>query len=541
MAEVEELRVQPQDILAEQSVLGAIFIDESKLVFVREYIDSRDFFKYAHRLIFQAMVDLSDRGEAIDATTVRTILDSQGDLQNIGGLSYLVEIVNSVPTSANAEYYAKIVAEKAMLRRLISKLTESVNQAYEASKPADEIIAQAEKGLIDVSENANRSGFKNIRDILNINFGNLEVRSQQTTDITGIATGYRDLDHMTTGLHEEELIILAARPAVGKTAFALNIAQNIGTKLDKTVAIFSLEMGAESLVDRMLAAEGLVESHSIRTGQLTDEEWQKYTIAQGNLANASIYIDDTPGIRITEIRSRSRKLAQETGNLGLILIDYLQLITGTGRENRQQEVSEISRQLKILAKELKVPVIALSQLSRGVEQRQDKRPVLSDIRESGSIEQDADIVAFLYRDDYYDRAGEEEEGIPNNKVEVIIEKNRSGARGTVELIFQKEYNKFSSISGRHKMSDAFTDVAKMKKIKEEIKAHEGQVVEMTLENGRKRQKNRLGKLIEVYPSLFIVEFGDVEGDKQANVYVESFTYSDILTEKNLIRYLDQES
>ena len=284
--------------------------------------------------------------------------------------------------------------------------------------------------------------------MLNVNFGNLEARSQQTTDITGIATGYRDLDHMTTGLHEEELIILAARPAVGKTAFALNIAQNIGTKLDKTVAIFSLEMGAESLVDRMLAAEGLVKSHSIRTGQLTDEEWQKYTIAQGNLANASIYIDDTPGIRITEIRSRSRKLAQETGNLGLILIDYLQLITGTGRENRQQEVSEISRQLKILAKELKVPVIALSQLSRGVEQRQDKRPVLSDIRESGSIEQDADIVAFLYRDDYYERGSEEEEGIPNNKVEVIIEKNRSGARGTVELIFQKEYNKFSSISKR---------------------------------------------------------------------------------------------
>jgi len=241
------------------------------------------------------------------------------------------------------------------------------------------------------------------------------------------------------------LIILAARPAVGKTAFALNIAQNIGTKLDKTVAIFSLEMGAESLVDRMLASEGVINSHSIRTGQLSDEEWQKVTIAQANLAQASIYIDDTPGIRITEIRSRARKLAQETGNLGLILI------TGTGRENRQQEVSEISRQLKILAKELKVPVIALSQLSRGVEQRQDKRPVLSDIRESGSIEQDADIVAFLYRDDYYDRAGDEEEGIPNNKVEVIIEKNRSGARGTVELIFQKEYNKFSSISKREEV------------------------------------------------------------------------------------------
>ena len=241
MAEIEELRTQPQDIQAEQSVLGAIFIDEGKLVFVREYIEPGDFFKYSHRLIFKAMIDLADRGDAIDATTVRNILDSQGDLQNIGGLSYLVEVINSVPTSANAEYYAKIVAEKAVLRRLISRLTESINQAYDGASPSDEIIAGAEKALIDVSENANRSGFKNIRDILNINFGSLEARSLQTSDVTGIATGYRDLDHMTTGLHEEELIILAARPAVGKTAFALNIAQNIGTKLDKTVAIFSLE------------------------------------------------------------------------------------------------------------------------------------------------------------------------------------------------------------------------------------------------------------------------------------------------------------
>ena len=274
MAEIDELRAQPQDILAEQSVLGAIFIDESKLVFVREYIEPADFFKYANRLIFKAMIDLADRGDAIDATTVRNILDSQGDLQNIGGLSYLVEVVNSVPTSANAEYYAKIVAEKAILRRLISRLTESINQAYDGDRLSEEIIAGAEKALIDVSETANRSGFKNIRDVLNLNFGNLEARSLQTSDITGIATGYRELDKMTTGLHEEELIILAARPAVGKTAFALNIAQNIGTKLDKTVAIFSLEMGAESLVDRMLASEGVINSHSIRTGQLTDEEWQ---------------------------------------------------------------------------------------------------------------------------------------------------------------------------------------------------------------------------------------------------------------------------
>lgn len=448
MANLEELRTQPQDILAEQSVLGAIFLDESKLVFVREYIEPADFFKYANRLIFQAMIDLNDRGDVIDATTMRAILEAQGDLENIGGFSYLVEVVNAVPTSSNAEYYAQIVADMAMRRRFISRLTESINQAYEGALGTDELIAGAEKTLIYLNENNKRSGFRVIKDILNINFENLEIRSQQTSDVTGIPTGYPELDRMTTGLHEEELIILAARPAVGKTAFALNIAQNIGSKFGKTVAIFSLEMGAESLVDRMLAAEGLIDSHSIRTGQLSDEEWRKVTIAQANLATAPIYIDDTPGIRITEIRSRSRKLAKESGNLGLVLIDYLQLITGTGRENRQQEVSEISRQLKILAKELKVPVIALSQLSRGVEQRQDKRPVLSDIRESGSIEQDADIVAFLYRDDYYDRAGESEDEIPNNKVEVIIEKNRSGARGTVELLFQKEYNKFSAISKR---------------------------------------------------------------------------------------------
>lgn len=447
MVAVDELRMQPQDILAEQSVLGAIFIDEGKLVFVREYIEAEDFFRHAHRLIFAAMVALSERNEAIDATTMRNYLANHGDLDAIGGLAYLAEVINSVPTSANAEYYAKIVAEKSNLRKLIDRLTDSVNQAYEGADDADTIIAHAEKALIDVSEGASRSGFKRIDDVLNLNFENLEARSQQTSDITGIASGYPALDNMTTGFHEEELIILAARPAVGKTAFALNVAQNIGTKLGLTVAIFSLEMGAESLVDRMLAAEGVINSRSIRTGQLTDEEWQKLMIAQSNLARASIYIDDTPGIRITEIRSRARKLAQETGNLGLVLIDYLQLITGNGRESRQQEVSEISRQLKILAKELKVPVIALSQLSRSIEQRQDKKPMLSDLRESGSIEQDADIVAFLHRDDYYHNE-EEEGGIPNNTVEVIIEKNRSGARGSVELMFQKEYNKFSSISKR---------------------------------------------------------------------------------------------
>lgn len=448
MAETPELRVQPQDLVAEQSVLGSIFISPDKLITVREFIEADDFYKYAHKVIFRAMITLSDRHDAIDATTVRNILDSQGELQTIGGLAYIVELVNSVPTSANADYYAKIVAEKAMLRNIIKRLTDTVNEAYEGSLESEEIIAGAEKALVDINEHSNRSGFRTIASVLDQNFENLEIRAQQTSDVTGLPTGFRDLDRITTGLHPDQLIILAARPAVGKTAFVLNIAQNVGTKQNRAVAIFSLEMGAESLVDRMLAAEGMIDSHVLRTGRLTEQDWTNVMVAQGALAEAPIYIDDTPGIKMTEIRARSRKLSQEVeGGLGLIVIDYLQLISGTRPENRQQEVSEISRQLKILAKELRVPVIALSQLSRGVEQRQDKRPVLSDIRESGSIEQDADIVAFLYRDDYYRKEGEEaEEAIEDNTVEVILEKNRAGARGTVKLMFQKEYNKFSSIA-----------------------------------------------------------------------------------------------
>ena len=456
MPDIDIIKAPPQDLAAEQAVLGAIFLDSDRLIEVKEFLSTDDFYKNAHKIIFRAMEHLSDNREAIDVLTVRSLLENQNDLETIGGIAYIAELATATPTAANASYYAKIVAEKSLLRQLINKLTQSVEKAYSQEDPAEDVLAEAEKSLIDVQQGRNTSSFRRISDVLSMNLDDLEERAKQKSTITGIATGYPALDAMTTGLHEEELIILAARPAVGKTAFALNIAQNIGTKQDKTVAIFSLEMGAESLVNRMLAAEGTIESHSLRTGQLNDEEWNQYFIAMGTLSKASIYIDDTPGIKITEIRARSRKLAQETGNLGLIVIDYLQLISGTGRENRQQEVSEISRQLKILAKELKVPVIALSQLSRGVEQRQDKRPVLSDIRESGSIEQDADIVAFLYRDDYYDRAGadDDDEGfndVPevDNKVEVIIEKNRSGSRGTVELLFLKEYNKFASIDNRY--------------------------------------------------------------------------------------------
>lgn len=451
MNEVWQDRIPPQDIEAEQAVLGAVFLDADAIIEAMELIEPRDFYRRGHQIIFQSMIQLNDRNEAIDLITLKAEVEKSNALEDIGGISYLTELSQASPSSASVSYYAKIVDDKATLRNLIQAANKIVTAGFEQGEEVQSIVDDAEKSILEVSEKRNSTGFKRIRDVLENTIENIDLLAQQNEAITGLPTGYHELDRMTAGLQKEELIILAARPAVGKTAFALNIAQNVGTKTDNTVAIFSLEMGAESLVNRMLCAEGAIEASHLRTGQLTPLEWDNLIVAMGTLSRASIYIDDTPGIKISEIRARCRKLAQEQGNLGLILIDYLQLIEGTGRENRQQEVSEISRQLKKLAKELKVPVIALSQLSRGVEQRQDKRPVLSDIRESGSIEQDADIVAFLYRDDYYQREGEEEEveALQNdNIIEVIIEKNRSGARGTVELLFIKEYNKFSSLSPR---------------------------------------------------------------------------------------------
>lgn len=454
MNELWQEQLPPQNLEAEQAVLGSVFLDQDAVVEAMEFIEPKDFYRRNHQLIFQAMIELANRNEAIDVITMKDQLEQFNLLEDIGGIEYLSELALSVPTAANVGYYAKLVEEKSLLRRLIQTGTEIVRRGYEQGDEVEIILDEAERKILEVSEKRNRSGFLSIREVLNSSIEQIDRLYQQNEEITGLPTGYHALDKMTAGLQPEELIILAARPAVGKTAFALNIAQNVGTKTDRSVAIFSLEMGAESLVNRMLCAEGSIEAGHLRTGQLSEEEWHNLIIAMGSLSKADIYIDDTPGIKISEIRAKCRKLAQEKGNLGLILIDYLQLIEGTGRENRQQEVSEISRQLKKLAKELKVPVIALSQLSRGVEQRQDKRPVLSDIRESGSIEQDADIVAFLYRDDYYDRGDNDDDdqamdhSEPNNIIEVIIEKNRSGARGTVELLFIKEYNKFSSLSMR---------------------------------------------------------------------------------------------
>lgn len=440
---MDELKVLPHNIASERAVLGSILINPDKIVTVSEYLKSDDFYNPSNRLLFKIMQGLFERGEAIDTLTIKSELEVNDDLEKIGGISYLVEIVNAVPTSSHAEHYAKIVAKKSQLRSIIGNLSDSIGNAYDEDMDVDEIIAKAEQSLIAVSQSSNKSSFRPIHDVLLENHVKIEERSNNTSQITGIESGFYDFDKLTTGLHEDQLIILAARPAMGKTALALNIAQNVATKSGKAVAVFSLEMGAESLVERMLSAEGTIINHHIRTGNLTVDEWQRLIYAQGQLAEAPIYIDDTAGIKIGDIRARARRLSQETDGLGLIVIDYLQLIQGSRSVNRQQEVSEISRQLKIIAKELKVPVIALSQLSRNVEQRQDKRPILSDIRESGSIEQDADIVAFLYRDDYYQQ---QKEGQPESNVtELILAKNRHGSLGTVKLYFHKEYTKFSSV------------------------------------------------------------------------------------------------
>lgn len=440
---MDELKVLPHDIQAEQSVLGSIFIKPEKMIEVAEYLKPNDFYRPAHKILFKAMVSLADRGEAIDIVTIKSTLESTDELGMVGGISYIAEIVNAVPTSSHAEHYAKIVAKKAQLRSIIDNLSDSIGNAYDEDMDIDEIIAKAERSLIEVSQASNKSSFRPIHDVLLENHSKIEERSNNTSQITGIETGFYDFDKLITGLHEDQLIVLAARPAMGKTALALNIAQNVATKSNKAVAVFSLEMGAESLVERMLSAEGTIINHHIRTGNLTVNEWQRLIYAQGQLAEAPIFIDDTAGVKITDIRARARRLSQETDGLGLIVIDYLQLIQGSRSDNRQQEVSEISRQLKIIAKELKVPVIALSQLSRGVEQRNDKRPIMSDLRESGSIEQDADIVAFLYRDAY---CQDKKEGQPENDItELIIRKNRHGNLGTVKLYFHKEYTKFSSV------------------------------------------------------------------------------------------------
>ena len=441
-------RTPPQNIEAEQAVIGAVFLEIDALTTATEVLQPEDFYRAAHQKIFSVMIELSEKGEPVDLVTVTSELQDLKILEEIGGVSYLSDLANSVPTAANVEYYSKIVEEKSILRRLIRAATDIASDGYAKENEIENLLSEAEKSIMEVSQRKNTGAFISIKDVLVTAYDNIETLQNNTEDITGIPTGFSELDRMTAGFQRNDLIIVAARPSVGKTAFALNIAQNVATKTDENVAIFSLEMGAEQLVMRMLCAEGNIDAQRLRTGGLTGDDWQKLTMAMGSLSNAGIYIDDTPGIRVGDIRAKCRRLKQEKG-LGMILIDYMQLIRGNGSgENRQQEVSEISRSLKGIARELEVPLISLSQLSRGVESRQDKRPMMSDIRESGSIEQDADIVAFLYRDDYYDKESENK-----NIIEIIIAKQRNGPVGTVELAFVKEYNKFVNLERRHDEGD----------------------------------------------------------------------------------------
>ena len=442
----EDFRILPHDLVAEQSVLGAVFISPETMTSLADELTPEDFYKPANKIVFKTMLSLFKKGEPIDATTMVSALTNQGQVKEIGGLNYVVELVNSTPTSKNVEHYAKLVKEKATLRRVIADLSDSLSSAYQGDVSISDIIAQTEKSMLDIRNQNTGTGFRNVADILDTHMQMVETRSQTDGFVTGLSTGFVGLDKITTGLHEGNLIILAARPAMGKTALALNVAKYVATIERKPAVIFSLEMGAEELIERMLASEGMVPAYHLKTGNLSTDEWKRLVQAQNNLYDAPIFVDDTAGIRISEIRSNARKLAQEVGGLGVIIIDYLQLITGAKGENRQQIVSEISRELKILAKDLKVPVIALSQLSRAVEQRQDKRPMLADLRESGSIEQDADIVAFLYRDAYYQKEQADSQEA-NNVTELILEKNRHGSLGTVKLYFHKEYTKFSSVEG----------------------------------------------------------------------------------------------
>ncbi|WP_116190789.1 replicative DNA helicase [Paenibacillus taihuensis] len=438
-------RVPPQNMEAEQAVLGAVLLQTEALITSMERVKSEDFYLPSHQLIFEAMVQLGEASQPIDLVTLTAYLQDHQQLEEIGGVSYLAKLANSVPTAANVDYYAQIVEEKSMLRRLIRTATNIVSNGYAAAEDVGSLLSEAESRILEISNLRSSSGFISIRDVLMEVFEKVEFLYTNKGGSSGIPSGFTDLDKMTAGFQRSDLIIIAARPSVGKTAFALNVAQNVGVRAKETVAIFSLEMSAAQLVQRMICAESNVDAGRMRTGYLEGDDWEKLTMAIGSLSEAQIYIDDTPGITVADIRAKCRRLKKERG-LGMILIDYLQLISGRGKagENRQQEVSEISRTLKQIARELEVPVIALSQLSRGVEQRQDKRPMMSDLRESGSIEQDADIVAFLYRDDYYDKESEKK-----NIIEIIIAKQRNGPVGTVELAFLKSFNKFVGLDRTH--------------------------------------------------------------------------------------------
>ena len=435
-------KVPPHDIEAEQAVIGSMLTDKDAVMSAVEKLNENSFYRDDNKAIFEAIVNLYNRAEPIDIVTVKDELTSMGMFEKVGGLEYLVMLPDKVPTTANVEKYIKIVEEKSTLRSLIKTANEIIDLGYDQTEDVEDIMASSEKKIFDIIQKNNQKSYTPIKDVLIESFTKLEELYNQKTRITGVPTGFVELDYKTAGLHGSDLVLIAARPAMGKTAFALNIAANAALRANTPVAIFNLEMSKDQLVDRILCMEAMVDSNKVRTGKLEEDDWSKLAGVVGPLSDSNIYIDDTPGISIMEIRTKCRKLKMEK-NIGLIVIDYIQLIQGSGKRNssREQEISEISRSLKILAKELNVPVIALSQLSRAVEQRPDHRPMLSDLRESGAIEQDADIVMFLYRDDYYNKDSEEKD-----ISEVIIAEHRGGSTGTVKLLWMGNYTKFVNLA-----------------------------------------------------------------------------------------------
>lgn len=438
-------KVPPHDIEAEQAVIGSMLTDKDAVISAIEVLKEESFYREDHKAIYTAILNLYNRAEPIDIITLKSELIAMGKFEKVGGLEYLAELPEKVPTTANVEKYIKIVEEKSVLRSLIKTANEIIELGYDPVEDVEDIMDNAEKKIFNIIQGRNQKGYTPIKDVLVDTFTQLEQLYNEKRHITGVPTGFADLDYKTAGLHNSDLILIAARPAMGKSAFALNIASNAALKANTPVVIFSLEMSKEQMVNRILCSEAMVDSNKVRTGKIEDDDWIKIAGALGPLSESQIFIDDTPGISVMEIRAKCRKLKLEK-NIGLVVIDYLQLVQGSNKRggSREQEISEISRSLKILAKEIDVPVIALSQLSRAPEQRPDHRPMLSDLRESGAIEQDADIVMFLYRDDYYNPETE-----LKNIAEVIIAKHRAGSTGTVELLWLGNYTKFVNID-RHR-------------------------------------------------------------------------------------------
>ncbi len=438
----EDIKIPPQSLEAEQSLLGSVMLDPNSMVKIVDIIKPFDFYKRGHQLLFERILELYEKREPVDLVTLTEILERKNELQEVGGASYISSLVNSVPSAAHIVTYANIVRQKSILRSLISASGEMSRMAYEEGMDVEMILDKAEQSLFSISKVAGSQNFVMIRDVLVESFERIDQLHKNKGKVRGVPTGIKGLDNILSGLQRSDLIILAARPSMGKTSLALNIAQHAAIEEKIPVAIYSLEMSKEQLVDRLICGEAGLDSWKMRTGNLNEDDFEKLQMAMGSLSEAPLYIDDTPGLNVVEVRTKARRLHSEVG-LGMIIVDYLQLLEGRSlnNDNRVQVISEISRSLKSLARELNVPVMALSQLSRAVESRPDKRPLLSDLRESGSIEQDADVVLFIYRDDYYDRDSEKK-----NMAEVLVRKHRNGPTGEAQLYFVPEYMRFRDVS-----------------------------------------------------------------------------------------------